>query len=479
MNTQSFERWTPTSLPSQTTLSTITNTDTAALQASVSSAINGFATAENFGQFQSFSQMIRGGQASMRIISAQDVLATATNDQVQAQATQAIFNSTLNLDDLAFEKNLYKYHLSYPANIIYFILYTIIFVYTALMIIKSRYHWYNVTYFCGYGLEFIGFLGRIMCLNDVENYDAYLMQYISLTLAPAFIMGGIYFLFAQMVIAHGREYSVLKPMWYSYLFITCDVLSLLIQAGGGASASVASQKFQDTSPGTNTIIAGIVFQTFAMTIFVLFWFEFLNRLYFKNKSSIEGDYPYKKRSIKNFLKLLCHTKDIREYKTNVLDQFYNPKFIGVRQMKLFQYMPLALTVSVVVIYIRCVFRVVELSEGWQGYLITHEVYIMVLDALMITIAGLIAVPFHPVWVFGKKNVLKLATIKKNLDETPTYEEQEADTDTGLELDAERKHSGENSSHLKQNEQTSNLNEKFSDAQNTNLEANNSNPFQKD
>ena len=77
----------------------------------------------------------------------------------------------------------------------------------------------------------------------------------------------------------------MKPLWYSYFFIATDVISLLIQAGGGGAASVASNNHTDTRPGTNTMIAGIVTQVFAMTVFLVFWFEFLARIYFKIQES--------------------------------------------------------------------------------------------------------------------------------------------------------------------------------------------------
>ena len=84
------------------------------------------------------------------------------------------------------------------------------------MCIKSKYWWYNVTFVCGYGLEFVGFLGRVLSFNDTSNMSHYIMQSVALTIAPAFIMAGVYFLFGQLVVIHGRQYSVLKPMWYSY-----------------------------------------------------------------------------------------------------------------------------------------------------------------------------------------------------------------------------------------------------------------------
>ncbi|RLV95647.1 Sphingoid long-chain base transporter RSB1 [Spathaspora sp. JA1] len=419
--------WSPSTIPTSTTLSSINPTNAPALVESFSSALERAFTETDYFNLLSLSQVARGAQASMTVISAEQVLATATNTAVQASASEAIFEATVNLKALEFEKNLFNLVLNRPANIIYLIVYFVIFIYIALMLIKSRYWWYNVTFFCGYGLEFIGFLGRVLAFSDDTNMQFYLMQIICLTIAPAFIMAGIYFLFAQLVVIHGRQYSVLKPMWYSYFFIATDVLSLLIQAGGGASASVASSHHEDTTPGTNTMIAGIVVQVSAMTVFLVFWFEFLNRIYFKNgkvaDDSEKSNSPYSKRSFANAFRFLFNVKAVREYRHEHLEKNYNPKFASIRQRKLFDWMPLAMTVAVVVIYIRCVYRVVELAQGFHGFLIEHEVFLMVLDALMIAIAGLIFIPFHPVWIFGKENIVKLATIKKNQDEHKKEDEE--------------------------------------------------------
>ena len=55
----------------------------------------------------SASRIIRGAQASLSIISAEHVLETATATDVQAQATQIIWQATENLLDLAWEENVY------------------------------------------------------------------------------------------------------------------------------------------------------------------------------------------------------------------------------------------------------------------------------------------------------------------------------------------------------------------------------------
>ncbi|CAL1201512.1 unnamed protein product [Candida parapsilosis] len=152
-------------------------------------------------------------------------------------------------------------------------------------------------------------------------FPYYLLQLIVLTIAPAFIMGGIYFLLGQLVIIHGRQFSVLKPLWYAYIFIACDITSLVIQAIG--------------------------------------------------------------------VELLAE-KDVRLLSLGSFFSHYCR-------------------------FVRCIYRVVELAQGFSGYLITHEVYIM-LDALMLFIALYMFIPFHPHIVFGASNIIRLGDIKGNTDE---------------------------------------------------------------
>ncbi|KAF3985454.1 hypothetical protein FT663_05293 [Candidozyma haemuli var. vulneris] len=421
MNLESLSsrlHWTPSSgyPDSTTTTKSIATEHVPDLALSLSNAVASLATQTYRLDLISLSQAARGAQASLTAISAQQVLATATDSSVLADATEALFHASWNLKVLKDDRNNYHYELNRGGNIFFFIVFCIIFVYTTGMLVWSRYHWYNITFFCGFALQVCGFLGRILAFSDTANLDFYLLQFVSLTLSPAFIMAGVYFLFAQAVILYGRSYSVLKPMWYSYFFITTDFLSLVVQGAGGGAASIATKEQRDPSPGTWTMFGGVLFQVIAMSIFLIFWFEFLNRLYYKDASRIEEDHPMKKWSIMNSLKLLFHTKSARIYKEKYLEPFYNPRYKEIRSRSLVPYLPLALTTAVITIYIRCIYRVVELKQGFNGYLIRHEVFLMTLDASMVAIAGLIFIPFHPVLVFGKKNVLRLATIKRNRDE---------------------------------------------------------------
>lgn len=430
-------------MPTSTTLKSIDPTNTAGLILSLTSAAHALQTATEPGVLIQNSKIVRGAQASLSIISAQQVLSTATNTQVEAEATSLIFDATVNLNELNWENNLYDYNLSRPANIIYFALFTILFFYFLAMSFRNRYTWFNVTFTCGYCLEFMGFLGRILAFTDWTNINYFLLQFVCLTIAPAFIMAGIYFTFGQLIVIHGRQYSRLKPMWYTYLFITCDVLSLVIQAIGGGIASKLTKQHKDAKTGTNIMIAGIAFQVIAMTVFLFFWFLFVHKIYFqdtnpKDKSTPAPQLssPLRKKGFGNYMKMLINTSAARNYKLNELEKFYNPKYLSIRARKLTTFYPFAMSVATIVVYIRCVYRVVELAQGWKGYLVTTEVFLMILDALMIGICGIIFVVYHPFWVFGEGKELSVKSIRNKHDSKDTTEVSSSNEKSDFKTQAE-------------------------------------------
>ena len=55
-------------------------------------------------------------------------------------------------------------------------------------------------------------------------------------------------------------------MTYTKIFITLDFISLLLQAAGGAIASIANDK-KTSDLGVNVMIAGLAFQVFSIIVF--------------------------------------------------------------------------------------------------------------------------------------------------------------------------------------------------------------------
>lgn len=180
--------------------------------------------------------------------------------------------------------------------------------------------------------------------------------------APSFFSAGIYFILGKLIRLLGPQYSALSWKMYLYIFCSCDILSLTIQAIGGGMASEANNTVGgDTAPGTHIMVAGIVFQLASMTLFVGFFIDFLRKA--------RAGPPEKRVMIRR----------------TVAAMFF----------------------SVVLIYIRSIYRTIELSEGWAGYLITHESYFIGLDGSMMIAAVAVFNLVHPGWELRPKKGAEL------------------------------------------------------------------------
>ncbi|KAG7662371.1 RSB1 [[Candida] subhashii] len=392
--------WEPSTLPTTTSISTIDPTNLAGIYATLLIASRRVKTETNSISLYFLSRDVRGAAASYTLIKNQEYLATATATQDFPLITEEMFNATLNLKALEWDANLYKIDLSVVANVLFAALFGICFICHFGLAWRARTKYFGACMIVGTGLEFAGYLARTFAHYAWSDPNLFLCQIICLTMAPAFVMAGIYYLLGQLLVSSGRQYSVLKPIWFSYVFIFCDVASLLIQGSGGTTAAVELHHFGNTKPGTFVMVAGVAFQVVSMTIFLGFLFDFIHRVYFKPDPDITF-------SIKRLFQLLFNTPEGIKMKRH-LDRYYTPEFENIRNRRCFQYAPSIILLSVLLIYIRCIYRVIELSQGWRGYLITHEEYIMALDALPVFLACAIYVPFHPLFLFGRETTRALS-----------------------------------------------------------------------
>ena len=69
--------------------------------------------------------------------------------------------------------------------------------------------------------------------------------------------------------------------------------------------------------------------------------------------------------------------------------------IELQEVKEVQLVALATAMSVTLIFIRSIYRTIELSQGWSGFLITHEGYFIALDGTMMVLAILTFNLFNP------------------------------------------------------------------------------------
>ncbi|ROV94750.1 hypothetical protein VMCG_08838 [Cytospora schulzeri] len=185
------------------------------------------------------------------------------------------------------------------------------------------------------------------------NSDAFLAQEVTLIIAPVFFSAALYVVLGILIVDIGRASSFLSAKWYTIIFCTCDVISLVVQAVGGAMASTADTDADETQ-GTHIMVAGIAFQLGTMTLFGLMLADFIRRVH-STRLGMRGDFTGR-------LKLLL----------------------------------LAILVSFLMIYTRSIYRTIELAQGWNGYLISHEGYFIGLDAAIMVIAVAVFIPLDPV-----------------------------------------------------------------------------------
>jgi hypothetical protein len=63
-----------------------------------------------------------------------------------------------------------------------------------------------------------------------------------------------------------------------------------------------------------------------------------------------------------------------------------------------QYLLIGVAFASIMIYVRGVYRAIELAEGWTGYLITHEVYFIWLDGFPMVLCLWVFAALHPGWL---------------------------------------------------------------------------------
>lgn len=276
-----------------------------------------------------------------------------------------------------------------------------------------RQPWFSTAFICTGILEVLGYIGRTWSHKDTTLMDPFLLNMICLTIAPVFTMGGMYYQMAKLIEIYGHNFSIIKsPMLYSYIFISSDIVSLAIQAAGGGTAGVAVNRNKSAHTGDNIFVAGLAIQVASMAVFLTLWFYFLHGVFIRTRLQ------HMNLSTKKL-----YAKGMWSISQRDIDHMYTPKYHKLRlepERWQFHYFTLGMTIAVLTIFTRCVYRLCELAEGWDGYLITHEWYFIILDALMMLLATLAMTIFHPGYAFlGKTTSIPIGDDNKNSNKKST------------------------------------------------------------
>jgi hypothetical protein len=158
------------------------------------------------------------------------------------------------------EGTIYGYTPSLPANAFFAGFFGIAMILHIIYGVRYKTWTYMIAIGLGCLAECGGYVGRVLMHNNPWNDMAFNIQIVLLIFAPSFLAAGIYLTLKHVVLQFGEEWSRIRPAWYTYIFITCDISSLAMQSAGGAMAAMADPGEKIGDIGTNLMIAGIIWQ---------------------------------------------------------------------------------------------------------------------------------------------------------------------------------------------------------------------------
>ena len=202
--------------------------------------------------------------------------------------TQPLTNSsqcTLDTCDLATRGRI-NYLPNLAGNDLFIALFAIIFLAQIVLGLWKRTWGFTVGMCAGLILEVVGYAGRVKMHNNPFLKAPFIMYLVCLTLAPAFLSGAIYLCLSRIVVAYDERVSRLKPWQYTAVFMTFDLVSLILQAAGGAMAATGDDQ-QKVDKGKNIMVAGLAWQVVAMTIFAVICADYARRVGWKSTRSAQ------------------------------------------------------------------------------------------------------------------------------------------------------------------------------------------------
>ncbi|OOQ83630.1 RTA1 domain protein [Penicillium brasilianum] len=282
--------------------------------------------------------------------------------------------SEMNMDDCTLatcpiDLAYINYQPNIPANVLFLVIFGLLLAAQIALGTWCRTWTYMGAMTAGLILEILGYIGRVMMHSNPFDFNAFLLYLICLTLAPAFFTAAIYVCLGRIVIVYGEDISRIRPRMYTILFVTCDIIALVLQAAGGAITSIANSDQKSLSDtGVNIMIAGLAFQVASLTLFIVLASEFALRV----RRSSEDVKNASTASVRSGLK----------WKMFLLGK--------------------CLAIAVLTIFTRSIFRVAELKGGFNSDLANDEISLMILESTMIAIACICMTAAHPAVAMGRR-----------------------------------------------------------------------------
>ncbi|KAK6858739.1 RTA1 like protein [Apiospora arundinis] len=242
-----------------------------------------------------------------------------------------------------FTFKLYRYTPSLTAAIIFVVIFAVLSAVHTWRLLRYRAYYFTAFTIGGY-FQLVGYAGRIWSHYKPDAIGGFVMQAILILVAPALYAASIYMILGHLIrTLNASSLSLLPVAQMTKIFVTGDVVSFTLQAGGGGIQSAGTLDLYNL--GEKIIIVGLFVQIVVFGFFVVTVILF-HRRYVKEEGLSSGDIG---------------------------------QVVHWRRHLWVLYFVCAL------ILIRSIFRVIEYLQGNGGYLISHEAFLYVFDAVLMAI----------------------------------------------------------------------------------------------
>ncbi|TKA26840.1 hypothetical protein B0A50_04286 [Salinomyces thailandicus] len=254
--------------------------------------------------------------------------------------------------DTGQEYQYYHYVPSIAAAIVFAILFGASTAMHTYQMFKTK-TWFLVPFLIGGIFETIGYIARSVSHTEAPDYTLgpYIVQTILLLVAPALFAASIYMTLGRIVLMLDAQSALfIRRTWLTKIFVCGDVFSFLIQAGGGGLLASGDVNTVDT--GNSMVVGGLFIQIVFFGLFVT-------------------------------AAAIFHSRTTRMPTQRCHDlPFWRKQMV-------------CLHVVSTLILVRSIVRVVEFLQGDNGFVVSHEVFLYVFDALVMFIAVALMNWVHP------------------------------------------------------------------------------------
>ena len=200
--------------------------------------------------------------------------------------------------------------------------------------------------------EVFGYYGRAWSNDDPNELGPWILQNFLILSAAPLIAATIYMTLGRLVTAlDAEEHSIISPRWLAKIYVLIDVVCLGTQIAGTVLPASGDATVIETS--RKLILGGLIAQLVALSFFVFMtWFSRRGISRSKHMEMMDGSLNWE-----------GHFR--------------------------------ALEAVVAFIILRSLVRTVEYAQGEDGYVLSHEVFIYLFDALLMCSVLVVYLVLHP------------------------------------------------------------------------------------